>query len=502
MLNLLAFNNAVYLEYCTSNDLNVLDNNIEDAVNGIVDIGSWSYIARNTLTGLSDSGCGITLDDYSGIVKHNVVTNYKSSVFSLLSAPYLYKNSFQLASDVNLDFESYSTPLLQPIESGVLKYWYGGDNIINISDDGVGVNLLEDSYPLLKDGYNKFYLNAADYFISGEVPEEFEDSIEVRNNYWSTTLTSGKFNISNTTVKYNPTEDGSLGNRPHNTTILMSIGFGLWDTINIHDAGDNSSPDLFLTASNKLIDGNYSEAIEDFKDIVEQKDSNFTNLSLKKIFHCYERSNFFNSNFSEAKSFFTGIFLDSNYNEISRSLANDLNLKVMLHNSEYTLVKEKYSSLYLNNTSNSLGFHALINKTILDNLSIVDTTDNLSSSAEFGDLNDHKKTMFALLNSNSVLNNRSEINTSALVKDYKLEQNYPNPFNPTTYIYYELPVSGMVSLKVYDLLGREMLSIVNEVKDAGKYKVAFDGSNFASGVYFYRIFSQNFVQTKRMVLIK
>jgi hypothetical protein len=70
---------------------------------------------------------------------------------------------------------------------------------------------------------------------------------------------------------------------------------------------------------------------------------------------------------------------------------------------------------------------------------------------------------------------------------YKLSQNYPNPFNPTTTIEYQLPVDGHVTLKVYDLLGREVATLLNEEQQADYYGVEFDGGRFASGVYFYRL---------------
>lgn len=87
-------------------------------------------------------------------------------------------------------------------------------------------------------------------------------------------------------------------------------------------------------------------------------------------------------------------------------------------------------------------------------------------------------------------------------KEYSLSQNYPNPFNPSTTIKYSLPKDGFVSLKIYDITGREVKSLAGEVKKAGYYSVTFNASSLASGVYFYRIQSNDFVQTKRMVLIK
>ncbi|HAP35953.1 MAG TPA: peptidase S8, partial [Bacteroidetes bacterium] len=81
-------------------------------------------------------------------------------------------------------------------------------------------------------------------------------------------------------------------------------------------------------------------------------------------------------------------------------------------------------------------------------------------------------------------------------------QNYPNPFNPTTKISFSLKHSGLSTLKVYDLLGREIASLVNEYLTAGNYTIEWSGSNLSSGVYFYQIRSGDFVATKKMILQK
>jgi len=84
----------------------------------------------------------------------------------------------------------------------------------------------------------------------------------------------------------------------------------------------------------------------------------------------------------------------------------------------------------------------------------------------------------------------------------RLFQNFPNPFNPTTHLRFEVPGSGAVSLKVYDLLGREVATLVDEVRAAGNYEVRFDAAGFASGVYLYRLQAGDFVQTRTMLLLK
>ncbi len=86
--------------------------------------------------------------------------------------------------------------------------------------------------------------------------------------------------------------------------------------------------------------------------------------------------------------------------------------------------------------------------------------------------------------------------------DYKLYQNYPNPFNPVTKISYKLNTEGFVSLKVYNLVGQVVATLVNETKEAGVYSVTFDGSQLTTGIYLYKLQVNGFTSVKRMTLIK
>ncbi|MBT8378059.1 MAG: T9SS type A sorting domain-containing protein [Ignavibacteria bacterium] len=86
--------------------------------------------------------------------------------------------------------------------------------------------------------------------------------------------------------------------------------------------------------------------------------------------------------------------------------------------------------------------------------------------------------------------------------EYALDQNYPNPFNPSTKIRYQIPEDGIVALKVYDILGSEVVTLVNDEKPAGKYEISFDASSLASGVYIYRLQAGEFVNVKKMLLLK
>jgi hypothetical protein len=96
---------------------------------------------------------------------------------------------------------------------------------------------------------------------------------------------------------------------------------------------------------------------------------------------------------------------------------------------------------------------------------------------------------------------------SSLPKVFTLSQNYPNPFNPTTEIAFDLPVRTHVTLIVYNVLGRRVTTLVNEPLSAGHYVADWDGRSsggiqVASGIYFYRLHTESFIQTKKMILLK
>ncbi|MEJ2628807.1 MAG: T9SS type A sorting domain-containing protein, partial [bacterium] len=87
--------------------------------------------------------------------------------------------------------------------------------------------------------------------------------------------------------------------------------------------------------------------------------------------------------------------------------------------------------------------------------------------------------------------------------EYLLKQNYPNPFNTSTKISYSIQKSDFVTLKVYDILGRELQTLINEYQNGGRYSINFDASRLSSGIYFYRLqVGSNFMETKKMMLMR
>jgi photosystem II stability/assembly factor-like uncharacterized protein len=115
-----------------------------------------------------------------------------------------------------------------------------------------------------------------------------------------------------------------------------------------------------------------------------------------------------------------------------------------------------------------------------------------------------KKLMYRLkqIDYNGSFKYSDEIEVVTLPLQYNLFQNYPNPFNPNTVIKYEIPQNSFIKLEVFDLLGRQIKTLVNEMKPAGRYEIEFDASSLSSGIYIYKISGNNFNQSKKMILLK
>ncbi len=147
----------------------------------------------------------------------------------------------------------------------------------------------------------------------------------------------------------------------------------------------------------------------------------------------------------------------------------------------------------LTGTPDSIGLNAVTTANVPANTYTVTVT-----GAENGGPRTHTRSYTIQVGSFTGLHN----NNGEIPKVYSLYQNYPNPFNPSTQIEYALPKQSLVSIKIFDILGREVSNLVNEVKPAGSYQVTFNASNLPSGIYYYKINAGEFSDVKKMILIK
>jgi hypothetical protein len=128
----------------------------------------------------------------------------------------------------------------------------------------------------------------------------------------------------------------------------------------------------------------------------------------------------------------------------------------------------------------------------------------ISNLASFNTIINKYSTKIYLLadTSATIVGIENELADNIIPNEISLEQNYPNPFNPTTTIQYSLNKESRVSLRVYDILGREIVTLVDELKSAGNYKLNFNANNYASGIYFYQLQTDNKQIMKKMILLK
>ena len=101
-----------------------------------------------------------------------------------------------------------------------------------------------------------------------------------------------------------------------------------------------------------------------------------------------------------------------------------------------------------------------------------------------------------------IISSIEESSNDLIPTEFKIFLSFPNPFNPSTKIKYALPTNAFVNLTVYDVLGKTVTTLVNEQKPAGNYEIIFDASEIPSGVYFYRQATNDFISTKKMILVK
>jgi len=139
--------------------------------------------------------------------------------------------------------------------------------------------------------------------------------------------------------------------------------------------------------------------------------------------------------------------------------------------------------------------------TVIDSVDLIAVTD---TAASYGRLPDGSANWQLLVPrtrgfSNVIVNVEDDFNT---IWEYRLNQNYPNPFNPSTTISFTIPTASIVSLKVFNVLGKEVATIINENKSAGNYSFNFNATGLSSGVYFYQLTTDNFTSTKKFTLMK
>jgi hypothetical protein len=490
---------GIWLEYCSPQNVNVVNNTLNNTLNGINILQSSPFVTGNTISGQTSSTYGMFLDNCNSSIKNNSVSYFNNSVSMAFSSPYLYSNTFANAVQSNIFMRKTSIPVMSPVISGTAKYWYGGRNIISGSPSNSMIVFGDESYPSMDNGYNTIYSGTSTY-MAGDLPSSQDGLLYATLNYWNNAnFNPDNFTVTSGTVTYEPLFSGN-DYPPIDGFIVLDYGFGIYDTVYYSNAGDNSGSSLFLQAMNKENLHQYTDAITQYKEVISTyKNSEYASLSVTSIFNCLQKMGGDLSRYTTNNGYLAGIKNNNDYPIMIRELAEDYIIKGKARTGYVSDAIADYETIYQQNQNNQKGFHALLNKTCLE--AFINDTLGDNHGTGFSD-SKHKNALLNILKLRTK-EQLSQNGNSGIPKDFSLEQNYPNPFNPVTKIAYSIPKESRVTLVVYDLLGREIAKLVNnETKKAGTYIVEFNAFSFASGVYFYRIQAGNYVQTKRMVLVK
>jgi tetratricopeptide (TPR) repeat protein len=271
----------------------------------------------------------------------------------------------------------------------------------------------------------------------------------------------------------------------------------LYDTVFYTNAGDNPTADnLFHEAYTSERQNNFSQAIAKYKLVIADfRTSKYAALSIARILNCMEKARAGQGEYLLLQSYYSSL-RTINYPQSIRELAEDYVIKSKVKRGQIEEAITNYQTMYQQNTNNAKGTHARLNKLCLENM--------LAGDNPFGNMQsqtvNHKSELLYLVTG---YRNEPKIISVTQPFEFKLEQNYPNPFNPTTNVKFQISSSGLVQLKIYNLLGQEVATLINSKLEIGIHEAIFDGTNYPSGVYFYSLYLNGELRdSKKMVLIK
>lgn len=519
------------------------------------------YIRKNILDGINSSNysSGILSYNSNGFYDCNLLYNFNDYAILLdNSSPYMFSNEMY-GNGIGLFLTNYSYPILSPSFLPSETIYNAGLNRIhhNGGEEIYCNNLTEDniSIPLMYKGDNMIE-DESDVLIQNEYFDNPSYIIEGNVNYWGGSEPVGRFNPEGC-VDYsgyltsNPTTECATVSISENNSGLNSELLLMGEAATYLRNGsfenseakfkqiinNNPTEGLKIFSANKIFDiyslSNYSFNILNnyYSQLLSSQSNtpilrNLRDLKIEtKIFRelfsdaVNDYNSIINNSSDSVEIFYANLnkirvlnfLLDSLYegdnfgiNSQLRGLSlEELYIKKMLtqnsHKSNLKFAKTQKNSLVTSGSKlNSLidNYRQMLShNNISNNLNDLLIRKLLVSLTEINVKNDIPQKDIKLAYMNKSTNTNEPLT-------FKLFQNYPNPFNPITKINFSVPKNVFVKLKVYDITGKEISVLVNEEKSAGYYSYEFSGKNLSSGIYFYKLITDSFVESKRMVLVK
>jgi photosystem II stability/assembly factor-like uncharacterized protein len=513
--------NSTGISVTFGNDNTIEYNEIYNTSVGINVDNSNCYLYKNIVTNTNSSGavCGISMDNaYSAVLNQNTVNGYNTGIYLYNSSPVMFTNTVVNGEiseySLNADYQSY--PRLHPTFTGSGTILDGGMNTIHSLISGSGI-LLSSSEPDLDFGYNNvdgFQYYMASYDPPGGVITDYY----LRCNTWgSSPPDPNKFNIANR----NPVYSCDIGGGPHPPLdskspvflsedpdppepIIVNYGNGVYDTVqvSVYVLPVPADQVLYSNAIHNELTGNYSTAFSQYEQIIQNyHDSLTAKNSLRRLLQCRDRVAYDSVNYNNLRSYYTNLSGQYQNDTTFKQITDELAAKCLVRLKNFPGAITEYEGI-INRTLDS-GEVLCSELNIIETYMIMQTSGmaksftGQKSNLKPKDLKDGYRMIMEKLHKSYKNPKIKNIPIS-----FSLSQNYPNPFNPITKINYALPKKSNVTIKVFDILGRLVKTLVNETKDAGYYTITFDGTGLSSGIYFYTIEAGSFRDSKKMVLVK
>ncbi len=482
----------------------------------------WFDITLNILTTpVSSSGAGIYLHSCSGgLLRQNTISNFDEGIFLAESSPLIGSNNISGNCSHGIYVGAGSHPDLTPsyieTESATVLIDDGGLNEIcnngNNSNDGSEIYVYN-SQPYLDFGYNTIMDDrqntpqiTTELLLNGYYARQTAP-LNARLNYWGMNGAdpSGRFGVP---VNYIPfiTQPGEF-NQSDVYAYINDDNLRNVDTLFVlEDVSDALSPleNLLALAENYFYEKSYDEALNIYKDVIStygEDGLSYDVYARLYIINMLLRSEL--PEFAEAQNIYETQTAVSGDDELNYMLGHLISLiDISAENYEtaindYNAIADSLSgseeALFAEMDAVTAEYLAASSGAALGKTSGKLKKNNIESLNEYYANVLSSKFKFA----EKLLNKEAEI-----PKDFALLQNYPNPFNPQTKIGYALPKKAHVNLTVFDILGRKIITLVDGYKDAGSYEVVFNAKNYASGVYVYRLTTDNIVLSKKMLYLK
>ncbi len=495
-------------------------NIVEDSEIGVYGSNVTSFVViSNTFDSDQNSMPGVFFESCGGVIAGNTITGYTNGISLGNSSPYIGQNvvTYNLYHALTLGSGSNPDMSGQTFYEGYNTFQNNGNS--TTGTDGSEIYFGYNSNAIMSRGCNSIIddrcppnseCNIQDYPVQLLMNSQsllIPITVEAEYNYWGNSQYYDlEDRFGNLRIYYEPYYSSPC------TYEELSGGENLYLTTSDGRIVDTTK--VIETDSLSATEVLYSEALEDFltadyesaeticNQIVNSNDTLFAKLGAYQML--YQIGNIE----SKPASYFTNLY--STFSALSQSTSDSLLIKMftqlgslsLIGKQEYSDAIEEFNDVIEQNPNTEEAVFAEIDALTTGLLIENDTTLGKTTAGKYLVKSDeYQDRIKNILKKNFGVEQNVET-TLSIPKTYQLYQNYPNPFNPVTTIKYDIVKTQNVKVTIFDILGREITTLVNTQQQPGSYEIQWDASKVASGIYFYQLKTKDYVDTKKMILLK